>query len=103
MIEENERFQEVDRRLKEARGEIENLTAFGPRDDEEEGSENTDFIMAASVSGANKIPKFRAEGEDRNKALWLSNLDAIAVGHKWSDGQTLSNAILALDGDAAEW
>ena len=60
--------------------------------------------MAASVSGANKIPKFRAEGEDGNKAaLWLSNLDPIAVGHKWSEGQTSSNAILTLDGDAAEW
>ena len=60
--------------------------------------------MAASISGANKIPKFCAEGEDGNKAaLWLSNLDAIVVGHKWSEGQTLSNAILALDGDAAEW
>ena len=110
LVEENERFQETEYRLKKANDEIEVLTAFGPRrgeegeEEEEEGGVSDDFIMAASVSGANKIPKFRAEGEDGNKAaLWLSNLDAIAVGHKWSEGQTLSNAILALDGDAAEW
>ena len=86
LVEENERFQEAEHRLKKANEEIEVLTAFGPRqgeegeEEEEEGGVSDDFIMAASVSGANKIPKFRAEGEDGNKAaLWLSNLDAICL------------------------
>ena len=67
--------------------------------------EISDIMATGGGPLPSKVPTFSGDSSaDRNAAaLWLSNLESLATGQKWTDNQTLSNAILALSGDAGEW
>ena len=67
--------------------------------------EINDIMATGGGPIPSKVPTFSGDSSaDGNAAaLWLSNLESLATGQKWTDNQTLSNAILALSGDAGEW
>ena len=67
--------------------------------------EINDIMATGGGPIPSKVPTFSGDtsADGNAAALWLSNLESMATGKKWTDNQTLSNAILALSGDAGEW
>ena len=50
-----------------------------------------------------KGPRYTGTERGTSAEVWLDNLTALKAVQKWSDGQTLEAALLALHGVAGTW
>ena len=63
-------------------------------------------ILNSELDGdknASKVPRYMGTEGGTSAEVWLDNLTALKAVQKWSDGQTLEAALLALHGVAGNW
>ena len=69
-------------------------------------SEKQLTILSSKVDGdknASMVPRYMGTEGGTSAEVWLDNLTALKAVQKWSDGQTLEAALLALHGVARTW